>query len=156
MLTSTSGPAARVAAVLLSAGLGAIALLHAAWAAGMTWGLDEASGGLVTEWSIGLCVVSVVVVALCVLAIVVALARAGLRPTRLPDRVVHAGAWVIFAALVFGVLANAGGSTDWERFGNAGVALVLAIPALVLARSRPPASAARGRHPPITGTPVPR
>jgi hypothetical protein len=121
IMSASPSKCVRVAADILCVGLTGVALIHAAWAVGVKWLLHESRGGS-TDWSVGLCIVSLLVVALYALAIVVTLARAGLRPTRLPDRFVRVGAWVIAAGLQLEVLAAAGHSAPWQRFGNGGVA----------------------------------
>ena len=103
----------------------------------------------------GLCIVSLLVVALCALAIVVTLARVGLRPTRLSDRFVRVGAWVLFVGLAGEVLGAAGHSNAWQRFGNGGVALPLAITALVVAWARIRPHAGEAPRPPVRRTPTP-
>lgn len=126
----------RVAAALLIAGLVAgPAMEHFYWILGGTWGLEGADA------TMGIRVVSAIVVALVVLAVLVILARVGLwRQAFVSERAIRILAWVLpvfflgealaaFGRKVFGL----GGTDHWELYGP--VSLVLGLLALVVAGS---------------------
>jgi len=125
-------------------------LIHLTWAVGVTWGLHEVSPGGPDNASIGLTFASLVGAAAGTAAIFVTLARVGWLKTRLSDRLVHIGAWVVFAWPAIGTVE------PLSTWGQRAVALPLAIAALVVARShaqphaggapRPPVTHARGAH----------
>lgn len=126
----------RVAAALLIAGLVAgPATEHFYWILGGTWGLEGADA------STGIRVVSAMVVALVVLAVLVILARVGWwHQAFVSERAIRILAWVLpvfflgEALAAFGRKAFSLGEIDhWELYGP--VSLVLGLLALVVAGS---------------------
>lgn len=126
----------RVAAALLIAGLVVgPATEHFYWILGGTWGLEGADA------STGIRVVSAIVVALVVLAVLVILARVGWwQQEFVSERAIRILAWVLpvfflgEALAAFGRKAFSLGEIDhWELYGP--VSLVLGLLALVVAGS---------------------
>lgn len=138
MATSTS-KGARVAAGIVCAVFAAFVLIHLLWAVGVTWGLNSVWAGQGnTDSGIALTAVSLAAAAAAAAAIIVTLGRVGLRKTRLSDRVLHIGAWLVFA---WPAIATLNPTSTWEQRA---VALPLAIAALVVSRAHPrPVRAAR-------------
>jgi hypothetical protein len=149
MVTSAS-KGARVAAGIICAVFAAFVLIHLVWAAGVNWGLEEVSAGQgQLDASIALTVVSLVGAAAGAAAIFVTLGRVGWLKTPLSDRMLHIGAWIVFAWPAIGTLNPA------STWGQRAVALPLAIAALVVARSRLHGTSADHPHP-AAGLPVTR
>jgi len=131
MGTSTSR-GVRAAAVIVCAVFAAFVLIHLVLAVGVTWGLDEVSGGQgPNDAGIALTGSSLVGAAAGAAAIIVTIGRVGWRKTRLPDRMLQIGAWVVFAWPAIGALNPA------STWGQRAVALPLAIAALMVARAHP-------------------
>jgi len=135
-----AGRRARVAALLLLAGLAVPAGEHLYWALGGTWGLDRSVDGAIEEsTTTGIRVVAAVVVVLLVAAALVVLARAGLwRQPLVPDSVVRALAWGLAGFFLFHALVSfaegwAGSLDEWWLYGPGG--LVIGLLALVVAGS---------------------
>ena len=153
MLPSAS-KGARVAAGIVCAVFVAFVLIHLLWAIGITWGLDEVSGRQADDpeltASLYLTAISLAAAAVGVAVIVVTLARVGWLKTRLSDRMLHIGSWLVFAWPAIGTLNP---NATW---GQRAVALPLAIAALAVARARPQRHAAERPRPPITRAPVAR
>jgi hypothetical protein len=146
MLTSAS-KRARVAAGIVCAFFTAFVLFHLLWAVGVTWGLQEMFPGGQTDASLSLTFASLVGAAAGAAAIFVTLGRVGWLKTRLSDRLLHIGAWIVFAWPAIGTLNPASTS------GMRAVTVPLAIAALVVARSR--SHAATGDHRPHPGASMP-
>lgn len=123
----------RIVGVVLAAGLAAVAAVQMFWTLGGTWGVHAASGGAYEEVTTALRVQSAFAAVLFAVGCLVALARVGLWTAPVSFRVVRIGAWVLTVALWLGAVVNVAAPTNWERFGNGSVALVLAILALVVA-----------------------
>jgi hypothetical protein len=68
-------------------------------------------------------------------AAVIVVGRAGIRLLDLPNGVLHWGTWVIVALTGLSALANFASSSDWERFMNGPIALLVAILCIAVARS---------------------
>ena len=147
MLTSAS-KGARVAAGIVCAFFTAFVLFHLLWAVGVTWGLEEMFPGGQTDASLSLTFASLVGAAAGAAVIFVTLGRVGWLKTRLSDRLLHIGAWIVFAWPAIGTLNPA---TTW---GQRAVALPLAIAALMVARAHPRAHAREAPRPPVTRAPV--
>jgi hypothetical protein len=131
MVTSAS-KGVRVAAGIVCAFFAVFVLFHLLWAVGVTWGLEEMFPGQPhNDASLALTVASLVGAAAGAAVIFVTISRVGWHKTRLPDRLLHIGAWVVFAWPSIGSLNP---STTW---GMRAVTVPLAIAALVVARSRP-------------------
>ena len=147
-----SSKAARIAAAVVCAVFTAFVLIHLLWAVGITWGLDEVSGGDADERGVsaglGLTFASLVGAAAGTAAIVVTAARVGWRKIPLSDRMLRIGAWVVFAWPAIGSLNP---QTTW---GQRSVAVPLALAAFVVARSRPGPRAARASRRPVGRAPV--
>ena len=130
MLTSAS-KGARVAAGIVCAFFTAFVLFHLLWAVGLTWGLEEMFPGGQTDASLSLTFASLVGAAAGVAVIFVTLGRVGWLKTRLSDRLLHIGAWIVFAWPAIGTLNPA------STWGMRAVTVPLAIAALVVARAHP-------------------
>lgn len=144
MATSAS-KGARVAAGIVCGVFVAFVLIHLVWAVGVTWGLDDVSGGQgVTDASIGLTVASLIGAAAGAAAIIVTLGRVGWLKTPFSDRLLHIGAWIVFAWPAIGTLNS---TSTWAQRA---VALPLAIAALVVARAHPRPHAGDAPRPPVT------
>ena len=146
MLTSAS-KGAQVAAGIVCAFFAAFVLFHLLWAAGVTWGLEEMFPGGQTDASLSLTAASLVGAAAGVAVMFVTLGRVGWLKTRLSDRLLHIGAWIVFAWPAIGTLTPG-------TWGQRAVALLLAIPALVVARTHPRPQTGEAPRPPVTRAPV--
>jgi hypothetical protein len=146
MITSAS-KGTRVAAGIVCAFFTAFVLFHLLWAVGLTWGLEEMFPGGQTDPSLGLTFASLVGAVAGAAAIIVTLGRVGWLKTPLSDRLLQIGAWVVFAWPAIGTLTPG-------TWGQRAVALLLAIPALVVARAHPRAEAGEARRPPVRRAPV--
>ena len=121
----------RVAGVLLAVGLLAgPAASHLYWLLGGTWGLHQ-------ENTLGIRVVSAIVLMLVVGAVLVVLARVGMwQRTLVPDRVIRLLAWAVAGVFLLEAVAGFTYSRgDYEWWLYAPVALVLGLLGLVVARS---------------------
>ena len=147
MITSGS-KGVRVAAGIVCAVFAAFVLFHLLWAVGLTWGLEEMFPGGQTDASLSLTVASLVGAAAGPAVIIVTLGRVGWLKTPLSDRLLHIGAWVVFAWPAIGTLNPA---TTW---GQRAVSLPLAIAALVVARAHPLPQTGEASRPPVTRAPV--
>jgi hypothetical protein len=148
MVTSVS-KGARVAAGIVCAVFVPFVLIHLLWAVGITWGLEELFGGP-TEASIALTFASLVGAAAGAAAVYVTISRVRWHKTRLPDRLVRLGAWVVFSWPAIGTLNPA---TTWAERA---VTVPLAIAALVVAVADTPSHADEVARPPVTRVPVAR
>jgi hypothetical protein len=128
--TKRAGPATmptrRRAAATAAAGFIAIATFQAAW------------GGESAHLSTGLRIASALAVAVWVLAALVVLGRTGYRVSMIPFRICQYGTWVLFGYLTLGTLMNLASRSNWERFLQAPIALVVAVLCLLVARAAPP------------------
>jgi hypothetical protein len=131
MVGTSASKGAQVAAGIVCAVFAAFVLIHLLWAVGITWGLEEVSDGGLTDASISLTAVSLAAAAAGAAVIYVTIGRVGWYETRLSDRLLHIGAWLIFMWPAVGTLNPA---TPWSQRA---VTLPLAIAAFVVARSRP-------------------
>ena len=128
MLTSPSKPI-RAAAGIVCAAFTAFVVLHLLWAIGITWGLDWMSGGQSDEdnqASLALTFASIIGGTAGAAAIFMTAARVGWIRTRLSDRLVQLGSWVVF-------MWPAIGAVNWGGSGQRLVALAVAVAALVVA-----------------------
>jgi hypothetical protein len=148
MVTSASkgvhGAAGIVCAVFVP-----FVLIHLLWAVGITWGLKAMWGGGSTDASLGLTFASRVGAAAGAAVIFVTLARVCWLKIRLPNRLVHIGAWIAFAWPAIGTLSPA------STWGQRAVALPLAIAAFVVAPSHPRPDAGQALRPPVTRALIP-
>ena len=131
------------------------------WGLGGTWGLHEASGGEAPPVSASHQIVGVLIGLL-----VLALRR---RPASCSSgsatgastcrfavaRFARIGAWVIAAVALGGALADFGAQTDFQRFVDGPVNLIVALLAFVVARSELPVSPRSGAVPKPSGKPGP-
>lgn len=138
----------RVAAGIVCAVFAPFVLIHLLWAVGITWGLEEMFPGGQTDASLSLPAASLLGAAAGAAAIFVTISRVGWHKTRLPDRLLHLGAWVVFAWPAIGTL------NPTSTWGMRAVALPLAIAALVVARAHPRPHAGEAPLPPVTTAPV--
>ena len=137
-MTPRSGDArsgVRVAASLLWRSLVAVAGLHAYWALGGTWAVQEASGGAYSEATTSLRIQSAVIATLLVAACLVVRARAGLWQPPVSERVIGVAMWVLTAVLGLTAVANIAAASNWERFVIGPFVLVLALLSLIVARA---------------------
>jgi len=140
---------AHVAAAIVCAVFAAFVLIHLLWAAGNTWGLEEVSGGQgELDASLSLTIVSLAAAAAGAAVIIVTLGRVGWLKTRVSDRVLHIGAWLVFAWPAVGTL------NPMSTWAQRAVSLPLAIAALVVARAHPRPHAGDAPRPPVTRAPV--
>lgn len=124
-------PLVRVAGVLLAVGLLAgPAASHLYWLLGGTWGLHQ-------DNTLGIRVVSAIVLMLVVGAVLVVLARVGMwQQTLVPDRVIRLLAWAVAGVFLLEAVAGFTYSRgDYEWWLYAPFALVLGLLGLVVARS---------------------
>jgi hypothetical protein len=142
MLTSAS-KGARAAAGFVCVFFAAFVLFHLLWAVGVTWGLEEMFPGGQTDASLSLTFASLVGAAAGAAAIYVTVGRIGWHKTRLPGRLVHLGAWVVFSWPAIGTLNPA------STWGMRAVTVPLAIAALVVARAHERPHAGDTPRPPI-------
>ena len=138
----------RVAAGIVCAGFAIFVCFHLLWAVGITWGLEEMFPGGRTDASIALTIASLVGAAAGAAVIFVTISRVGWHKTRLPDRLVHLGAWVVFSWPAIGTLNP---DTTW---GQRAVTVPLAIAALVVARAHPRPQAGEAPRRPAARAPV--
>jgi hypothetical protein len=131
-----------LAAGIVCAFFAVFVLFHLLWAVGVTWGLEEMFPEGQTDASLRLTFASLVGAAAGAAVIFVTISRVGWHKTRLPDRLVRLGAWVVFAWPAIGTLNP---DTTW---GQRAVTVPLAIAALVVARAHPrPEAGDAPRHP---------
>jgi hypothetical protein len=148
MLTSAS-KGARVAAGVVCAFFAAFVLFHLLWVVGVTWGLEEMFPGQPqNDASLSLTFASLVGATAGAAVIFVTISRVGWHKTRLPDRLVHLGAWVVFSWPAIGTLNP---DTTW---GQRAVTVPLAIAALVVARAQSRPQAGDVPRPPAMRAPV--
>jgi hypothetical protein len=132
MMVTSASKGVCVAAGFVCAVFVPFVLVHLLWAVGVTWGLEAVSpGSRYNDASLELTFASLVGAAAGAAAIFVTLGRVGWIKTRLSDRLLHIGAWVVFAWPAIGTLNPA------STWGQRAVALPLAIAALVVARAHP-------------------
>ena len=144
MVTSTSKRVC-AAAGFVCAVFVAFVLIHLLWAVGVTWGLNsELAGRGETDAGLALTAVSLVAAAAGTAPIIVTLGRVGWLKTRLSDRMLHIGNWVVFAWPAIGTL------NPLSTWGQRAVTLPLAIAALVVARPH----AGEPRRPPVRRAPI--
>jgi hypothetical protein len=147
-VVSSASKGARVAAGIVCAVFVPFVLIHLLWAVGITWGLEEMFPEGQTDASMALTVVSLAASAVAFGAIFVTLARVGWLKTRLSDRLVHIGNWLVFAWPAIGTLNPL---TTW---GERAVTLPLAIAAFVVARAHPRPHSGEAPRPPVMRAPV--
>jgi hypothetical protein len=147
-MPTSASKSARVAAGIVCAFFAVFVLFHLLWAVGVTWGLQEMFPGGQTDASLSLTAASLVGAAAGAAAVFVTLGRVGWLKTPLSDRLLHVGAWVVFAWPAIGTL------NPTSTWGMRAVALPLAIAALVVARSHPRLDAGEAPRPPVARTPV--
>ena len=108
-----------------------VALLHAFWALGGTWALEESLGEgnpIPPTWLIWMVALLAVVAALGVLA------RVGLWGKSIPRLIPLVGAWALFVCLIGVTVLNASTGRPWEMYLIAPICAVLAVLALIVAR----------------------
>ncbi len=126
---------ARRAAVLAAIVFIVFAGLQVFWALGGSWGLSGVWGGGQTDLTAGFQAASMIAAILLVVGAVVVLGRAGYWTFGLPFSVFRWGMWVFVAINALSTLANFASSSNWERFLNAPIALLLTVLCLIVARS---------------------
>ena len=130
-------PTRRRAAAAAAAGFIAIAGFEATLALGAPLG-NAAWGGANAHLAPGLRIASGITVAIWVFAALVVLGRTGYRVSKIPFRVCLYGTWVLFGYLSLGTLMNIASRSNWERFLQAPIALILAVLCLLVARAATP------------------
>jgi hypothetical protein len=130
-------PPRRRAAAAAAAGFIGIAGFEAALALGAPLG-NAAWGGANAHLSPGLRIASGVTVAVWLLAALVVLGRTGYQVSKIPFRVCRYGTWVLFGYMIVGTLTNLASRSNWERFLQAPIALVVAVLCLLVARGATP------------------
>jgi hypothetical protein len=142
MFTIFSSPStimARRAAYTAAILMAVYAVFQLYWAAGGSWGLNAVWGGEYDDLPANLRAASVVSAVIFILGAFIVRGRAGYRvPSIFPISVLRWGIWVIVAVSGLSTLANLASSSNWERFLNAPVALLMALLCLVVARSPRP------------------
>ena len=124
--------AKRTAYVLVSL-LGAVAILHAYWALGGTWGLQIAVGA---GNPLPPPIASAAVTFLLIGATLVVLGRVGMWGESVPAWLFRWGTWVLCVVLIAVAVMNFTTGRPWERWGFAPFAALLAALAAAVARSR--------------------
>jgi hypothetical protein len=132
---SISPQAIRPAAILAAVLLLITAAFQVWWALGGSWGLGGAWGGEYTVLPDSLRLSSGISAIVLVFAVVIVLERAGYGLLNLRHEVLRRGIWVVVAVNGVSALANFASSSDWERYMNGPVALIVAILCLAVARS---------------------
>jgi hypothetical protein len=142
MNTSTTTPRAPAqrpahsrAAAVAAAGFAGLAGFQTALAAGAPLG-RAAWGGAHAYLPPGLRIASGLAAAFWALAALVVLRRGGYRRSPVSFRASHAGTWLLAGLLTLGALLNFASSSNWERFLQAPLALVMAALCLAVARGR--------------------
>ena len=130
-------PTRRRAAAAAAAGFIAIAGFEAALALGAPLG-NAAWGGANAHLAPGLRIASGITVAIWVFAALVVLGRTGYRVSKIPFRACLYGTWVLFGYLSLGTLMNIASRSNWERFLQAPIALIVAVLCLLVARAATP------------------
>ena len=149
MMVTSASKGVRVAAGIVCAFFAVFVIFHLLWAVGITWGLNSELAGVGdTEAGTALTAVSLGAAAAGSAAIIVTVARVGWLKTRLSDRLLHIGNWVVFAWPAIGTL------NPVSTWAQRAVTLPLAIAALVVARSHPRRPAGEASRPPIGRAPV--
>jgi hypothetical protein len=123
-------PAIGAAAVFL-----AVAVFQAALALGAPLG-HAAWGGAHDQLTVSLRLGSGVAVAICLLAALIILGRAGYRPSPLPPAVTRWGARILVVVLPLSALLNFASPSMWERFLWGPLALLLAALCIAVVRGR--------------------
>lgn len=148
MLTPAS-KSVRAAAGIVCIFFAVFVLFHLLWAVGLTWGLEEVSPGQeYNDASLELTFASLVGAAAGAAVIFVTASRVGWHVTRLSNRLLHIGTWVVFAWPAIGTFNPA---TTW---GMRAVTIPLAIAALVVACYRPERRAGGAPQRPVMRAPV--
>jgi hypothetical protein len=127
--------AARPAAAVAAIGFIAIAGFEVALALGAPLG-RAAWGGTHVHLPTALRIASGFATIIWILAAFVVLGRAGYRLSPVPSRLSRFGTWVLVGLLGLGTLMNVASSSNWERFLQAPIALLLALLCFVVARGR--------------------
>jgi hypothetical protein len=130
-------PTRRRVAAAAAAGFIAIAGFEAALALGAPLG-NAAWGGANAHLTPGLRIASGITVAVWVLAALVVLGRTGYRVSKIPFRVCLYGTWVLVGYMSLGTLMNLASRSNWERFLQAPIALIVAVLCLLVARAATP------------------
>jgi hypothetical protein len=125
--------AARPAAVAAAIGFVGYAGFEGALALGAPWG-RAAWGGTHAELPTGLRIASGGAAVVWILAALVVLGGAGYRVPPASYRVARYGTRGLVGLLALGTLMNAASASDWERFLQAPLAVLLALLCLVVAR----------------------
>lgn len=149
MMGTSTSKGVRVAAGIICAVYAAFILIHLLWAVGITWGLNSELAGVGdTEAGIALTAVSLAAAAVASGVIFVTVARVGWLKTRLSDRLLHIGNWLVFAWPAIGTL------NPVSTWAQRAVALPLAIAALMVARSHPRPHTGEASRPAVGRAPV--
>jgi hypothetical protein len=123
-------------AALAAAGLIAIAGFEIALALGAPLG-HAAWGGAHAHLAVGLRIASGFSAGLWVLGALVVLRRGGYGMSPISPRLSRYGTWALVGLLTVGALMNFASPSNWERFLQAPIALLLALLCLIVARGGP-------------------
>jgi hypothetical protein len=131
--STSSGRAARIAAVVAATGFLLVAGFQLGLALGRPWGLAS-WGGAPAVLPPGLRIASGGAVAVLAIAALIVLGRAGYRVPTFPRIVLRWGTWGLVALLALSALGNSLSASPRERYLMAPAALALALLCLVVAR----------------------
>jgi hypothetical protein len=124
----------RVAAVVAAVGFLAIAAFQLALALGAPFG-RAAWGGTRTYLPVGLRIASGVAIVVWLVAAAIVLGRIGIEVVPLPVDFLRWGAWALVVLLAIGATMNFASQSPWERFLWGPFAAILAVLAVIVARS---------------------
>jgi hypothetical protein len=131
-VSSVAGRAARPAAALAAVGLAGFAAFQICLAFGAPWG-RAAWGGAEAELATGRRIASGLAAIVLIAGAFVVLARAGYWRPSVPAGVLRWGTLGLTVLLALSGLGNLASSSNWERFLNGPLALLLALACLVVA-----------------------
>ncbi|MDP6824142.1 MAG: hypothetical protein QF554_12725, partial [Dehalococcoidia bacterium] len=130
---------ARNAALLAAVVMVVVTAFQAYWASGGSWGLNAVWGGEYDDLPGNLRAASALSAVIFIAGAFIVRGRAGYRaPSIIPVAVLHRGAWAFVLLSGLSTLANLASSSNWERFMNAPIALLVALLCLIVARSARP------------------
>ncbi len=127
---------ARSAALVAAAVMVVFAVLQTYRASGGSWGLNAVSGGEYDHLPGNLRVASAFSAVVFIAGTFILRGRVGYRvPSIIPAPALRWGTWAFVALPGLSTVANLASSSNWERFRNAPIALLVALLCLVVARS---------------------
>lgn len=126
------GSLSRIAAVAAATGFVGVAIFQLSLALGAPWG-HAAWGGAHAQLPAGLRIGSALSAALLLVAAFIVLGRVGYWASGVPFGVFRWGTWALVLAMTLSALGNFASSSRWENFLMGPVALLLAVPCLLVA-----------------------